>query len=112
MSFWKKDPPPPAPDQDPTSLGRMLVDSGALSPEDLDFALQIQAQRRDERLGHLLVELGLVDPGIVESTLVMQMAKRGNGRELRAAVDYAQLRNKDLEQQHQALRNVLLPKKA
>jgi hypothetical protein len=111
MSFWKKK-APPTPDQDPTSLGRLLVDSGALSPEDLDFALQVQAQRKQELLGHLLIELGLVDPAIVESTLVMQMATRGNGRELRAAVDYAQLRNKDLEQQHQTLRAMLLPKKA
>jgi hypothetical protein len=112
MSFWKKDPPTLPPDQDPTSLGRLLVDAGALSQEALDFALQIQAQRHEELLGNLLVDLGLVDPGIVESTLVMQMAKRGNGRELSLAVDYARVRTKDLEQQHQALRAMLLPKKA
>jgi len=74
--FWKR----VRPEHDPTSLGRILVDNGLISDEELVDALEIQKQRRkrdrDIRLGEILVEIKAVEQGIIEAVLHIQEAQR------------------------------------
>lgn len=64
-----KHPPPRSP-----PLGKLLVDRGSLSEEDLDFALDFQ----NKKLGELVVALNLVDEQDVEQALRSQRSDSQN----------------------------------
>ena len=58
------------------SFGRIVIDLGFMSVEQLDEALKIQAERQERgdfaRLGHILVEKGYLTPGQVQEVLEAQ----------------------------------------
>ena len=58
------------------SFGRIVIDFGFMSVEQLDEALRIQAERQERgdfaRLGHILVEKGYLTPGQVQEVLEAQ----------------------------------------
>lgn len=95
------------PEKDPTSLGKLLVDHELISQEELEFALHRQHEAKDELLGAILVKEGLIEEGMVEAMLVIQKAKRGNGKDLKAAVEYLSVQNNLISAEHKSLRNVL-----
>jgi len=41
-------------------LGQLLIDRGSIDPEDLDRALELQRERRGEKLGKILVDMGYI----------------------------------------------------
>ncbi len=43
-----------------TPLGRLLIERGSIGPEDLDRALELQRERRGEKLGKILVDMGYI----------------------------------------------------
>jgi len=43
-----------------TPLGQILIDRGLIAPEDLDRALELQRERRGEKLGKILMDMGYV----------------------------------------------------
>jgi hypothetical protein len=53
-------------------LGELLIERGALSPEQLELALEEQ-RRRGDRLGHALVALGFVSEAELMATLLEQV---------------------------------------
>ena len=66
--------------RDATSLGRLLTDNNLVQPETLQKALRFQDEHPDVFLGQALIQMGVVDPGIVETMLLIQEKRRvGNG---------------------------------
>jgi signal transduction histidine kinase len=59
-------------------LGQYLVEKGLIQPEDLDRALQVQAEQRgrgDDRLiGQVLIDLGIIDIATREAVITEQLA--------------------------------------
>ena len=43
-----------------TPLGQLLIDRGLIAAEDLDRALELQRERRGEKLGKILVDMGYI----------------------------------------------------
>jgi len=43
-----------------TPLGQLLIDRGSIAAEDLDRALELQRERRGEKLGKILVDMGYI----------------------------------------------------
>ena len=43
-----------------TPLGQLLIERGLIAAEDLDRALELQRERRGEKLGKILVDMGYV----------------------------------------------------
>ncbi len=43
-----------------TPLGQLLIERGLIAAEDLDRALELQRERRGEKLGKILVDMGFV----------------------------------------------------
>jgi hypothetical protein len=41
-------------------LGQLLIDRGSIAPEDLERALELQRERRGEKLGKILVDMGYI----------------------------------------------------
>ncbi len=41
-------------------LGQLLIDRGSIAPDDLDRALELQRERRGEKLGKILVDMGYI----------------------------------------------------
>jgi general secretion pathway protein E len=41
-------------------LGQLLIDRGSINPDDLDRALELQRERRGEKLGKILVDMGYI----------------------------------------------------
>ncbi len=55
-------------------IGRLLVELGHISEDDLDFALRVQAEQATKRkLGEILIERGLVDEFVLLETLSLQL---------------------------------------
>ena len=54
-------------------LGEMLLEAGKITPEQLNFALKLQKQTKDKRLGDVLKELGYVDEHALISVLENQL---------------------------------------
>ncbi|MCK5129306.1 MAG: Flp pilus assembly complex ATPase component TadA [Clostridiales bacterium] len=54
-------------------LGEMLLESGAITPEQLNFALKLQKQSKDRRLGDVLKELGYITEQKLISVLENQL---------------------------------------
>jgi len=44
----------------PTPLGQILISRGLIDPEDLDRALELQKERRGEKVGRILVDMGFI----------------------------------------------------
>jgi len=64
--------PQPAAPADPPPIGKLLVEDGAITKEQLDDALE--EQQRDRRVGEILVEKKAVEPAAVEKALARQQA--------------------------------------
>src|SRR5579863_1008825 len=43
-----------------TPLGQILIDRGLIAAEDLDRALELQRERRGEKLGKIIVDMGYI----------------------------------------------------
>lgn len=55
-------------------FGEMLLDSGAITSEQLNFALKLQKQTKNKRIGDILKELGYVDEQKIMSVLESQLS--------------------------------------
>lgn len=73
MTWRKKDPA-----QDPTSLGNLLLKAGLCTLSQLRAALAQKAQKDDQLLGQLLVQMGVVRPEAISRLLEHQAALRGS----------------------------------
>ena len=61
----------------PSRLGELLVDKALITPELLDYALQVQRQGQfRQRLGEILVQLGAATASEILTTLSDQLASR------------------------------------
>jgi len=107
MWFKKRQEEKVNPNEDPTSIGRLLLDNNLITKEELDFAIQHQKEKNDYLLGEILIESGILDKGIVEAMLVVQKAKRGNGVELNEAVEYLLTSNKLVGEKHKNFLDIL-----
>ncbi|MDE3198054.1 MAG: type II secretion system protein GspE, partial [Acidobacteriota bacterium] len=56
-----------------TPIGRILVDRGLIAQEDLDRALELQRERRGEKLGRILVDMGYLAQRDLLSALSEQL---------------------------------------
>src|SRR5579863_3265668 len=56
-----------------TPLGQLLIDRGLIAAEDLDRALELQRERRGEKLGKILVDMGYLAQRDLLSTLSLQL---------------------------------------
>jgi tetratricopeptide (TPR) repeat protein len=54
-------------------LGDILVKSGLISPEQLEFAIQLQSKQRDKRLGDLLVSQEIISREALHQQIKMQI---------------------------------------
>ena len=63
--------------EDGTSLGNILLRAGMITAEQLHQALEFQDDNPDVMLGEALINLGVVERGVVEALLVAQDARRG-----------------------------------
>jgi two-component system chemotaxis sensor kinase CheA len=63
---------------EPARLGDMLVRCGTLSPQELDMALDTQADTPAKPIGTILVEQGSVHPEVVEAALTRQKQVKEN----------------------------------
>jgi len=54
-------------------LGDILVKSGLISPEQLDYAIQLQTKQRDKRLGDLLVSQDIISREALHQQIKMQI---------------------------------------
>jgi hypothetical protein len=68
------------PRDDPMSLGRILLDSGVISPWQLAAGVS-SALAKDTRLGEALVELGHTTPADIDWAIDIQGASRALNRE-------------------------------
>ena len=59
-------------------LGDMLVRCGTLTPQELDVALNVQADTPAKPIGTILVEQGSVQPEVVEAALIKQRTVKEN----------------------------------
>lgn len=62
-----------------TRLGEMLVRCGTLTPQELDTALNVQADTPAKPIGTILVEEGSVQPEVVEAALTKQKQIKDSG---------------------------------
>ena len=60
------------------TLGELLIEVGIVTQDQLDNALEVQANGDDRPIGVLLVELGYVMSTEIDETLVLQKARRGS----------------------------------
>ncbi|HEX3035621.1 MAG TPA: DnaJ domain-containing protein [Thermodesulfobacteriota bacterium] len=58
-----------------TALGRMLLDSGHIQKTEYDMALT-SAIRKNQKIGHVLIEMGLVSPHELSSLLELQVKEK------------------------------------
>ena len=65
--------PTGVPDLTPTPIGQLLIQRGLIDPDDLDRALELQRERRGEKLGKILVDMGYVAQRDLLSALSEQM---------------------------------------
>jgi len=93
---------PPPPSRSP--LGKILVQSGALSPGDLLTALAMQ-QREDARLGEILLAHGMITP----PALMAGLAQQWGGRIIHPVEDPPDPRLVDLYGPANCLRDAILP---
>src|SRR5580704_17546665 len=56
-----------------TPLGQLLIDRGLIATEDLDRALELQRERRGEKLGKILVDMGYIAQRDLLSALSEQL---------------------------------------
>ncbi len=56
-----------------TPLGQLLIDRGLIATEDLDRALELQRERRGEKLGRILVDMGYIAQRDLLSALSEQL---------------------------------------
>lgn len=91
------------PKDDDTSLGRLLVDNGLISRDELNEALAFKSENADYMLGQALVVLELVDKGIVDAMLLIQDARRNRG-DVAEVVDFAVESSKKVERAHEDFR--------
>src|SRR5258708_2979017 len=56
-----------------TPLGQLLINRGLIAAEDLDRALELHRERRGEKLGKILVDMGYFAQGDVVSALSEQL---------------------------------------
>ncbi len=89
------------PDPVRRALGRMLLDAGAISPEELEHALDLQ-RREGRRLGELLVRGGL-DPERVARALAVQLGLAYAPPPLRPGADALRLVGRPLAVRLRAL---------
>jgi len=94
------------PRSDETSLGRLLVDNGLITGEELKEALQFQDENSDYMLGQALVVRGSVDRGLVDAMLLVQKAKRSRG-DVAEIVDFAAESSKKVSRAHDEFRENL-----
>jgi len=57
----------------PTPIGQLLISRGLIDPEDLDRALELQRERRGEKLGRILVDMGFIAQRDLLSVLSEQL---------------------------------------
>ncbi len=57
----------------PTPIGQILIARGLIDPDDLDRALELQRERRGEKLGKILVDMGYVAQRDLISALSEQL---------------------------------------
>ena len=94
------------PKDDATSLGRLLVDNGLITSEELKEALYFQHDNGDYMLGQALVAQGSVDKGLVDAMLLVQKAKRSRG-DVAEIVDFAAESSKKVSEAHDRFRDTL-----
>lgn len=75
--------------KDATSLGNMLLRMGVVDGEQLRLAIDYQDNNPDVMLGEALINMGVVDRGIVEALLVAQNSERDNGRKTAEVIAFA-----------------------
>lgn len=95
------------PKDDETSLGRLLVDNGLITGEELKEALYFQHDNGDYMLGQALVAQGSVDKVLVDAMLLVQKAKRGRGGDVAEIVDFAAESSKKMGEAHDRFRSAL-----
>jgi hypothetical protein len=70
------------PSRDPTSLGSLLMEKGAVNSKQLDAALHFQQNNTDLLLGEALVHMGIISREVLEATLIQQeLARNGASRQ-------------------------------
>ena len=93
----KKDVESPAcTDQDPTSIGRLLLRLGRINSDQLARAIESQAQANDALLGVTLRQLGYVNDMDVALAMKIQAEMRG-GRRTHAELDVLQSKVEEAE---------------
>ncbi len=57
------------------SIGAMLIEGGAVAPQDLERGLEQQASLRRKRIGEILIERNSIEPTVLEAALELQQRK-------------------------------------
>lgn len=91
---------------DPTSLPRILVDLGFINRDDVERALEFQKSNEDMMFGAALVELDLVEQGVVDSVLYIQGRLRDKDADVSEVIEFVNKQAEQVQQAHDDVQNV------
>jgi hypothetical protein len=81
---------PPAPESDPSSIGNLAIELGYITTDELRAAVNVQQQRLP--LGRILVEMGKLTEEQLDDLLFEQKVRRGEIKDKEAIMQYQRLK--------------------
>lgn len=81
---------PNGPSSDPNSIGNMAVEKGYITSSDLDAAVRIQQERLP--LGRILVDMGKITDDELSDLLFEQKVRRGEIRDVEVITQHERLK--------------------
>ena len=94
------------PMDDPTSLPRILCDLSFIDRDDVQRALEFQKSNTDMMFGAALVELDLVDQGVVDAVLYIQKAIRDKNADVVEIMNYVNKQAEQVQRMHEGVQKV------